>query len=116
AEGRPWSERKRYVWWDEGEEEWTSLGDEPDFVPDKAPDYRAPEGAKGMEAINGDAPFILHADGLGWLYAPRSSPTRQIFDRPENPYNPADVQPGAEVFPYVLGTYRLTEHHTAGGM
>jgi formate dehydrogenase major subunit len=26
------------------------------------------------------------------------------------------VQPGAEVFPFVLATYRLTEHHTAGGM
>ncbi len=141
AEGRPWSERKRYVWWDAGEGEWTGL-DDPDFVPDKAPDYKAPEDAKGMDAINGDAPFILHADGLGWLYAPqglvdgplpthyephespfanlmyaqRSNPTRQTFDRRENPYNPADVQPGAEVFPYVLATYRLTEHHTAGGM
>jgi formate dehydrogenase major subunit len=142
AEGRPWSERKRYVWWDEAKGEWTSLGDDPDFVPDKEPGYRAPEGAKGMDAINGDAPFILHADGLGWLYAPqglvdgplpthyephespfanlmyaqRSNPTRQTFARPENPYNPSDVQPGAEVFPYVLATYRLTEHHTAGGM
>ena len=142
AEGKPWSERKRYVWWDAEKEEWTSVGDEADFVPDKAPDYRAPEGAKGMEAINGDAPFILHADGLGWLYAPqglvdgplpthyephespfanliyaqRSNPTRQTFTRPENPYNPAGAQPGAEVFPYVLATYRLTEHHTAGGM
>ena len=141
AEGRPWSQRKRYVWWDAEEEEWTGL-DDPDFVPDKAPDYKAPDGAKGMDAINGDAPFILHADGLGWLYAPqglvdgplpthyephespfanlmyaqRSNPTRQIFERPENPYNPADVQPGAEVFPFVLSTYRLTEHHTAGGM
>ncbi len=138
AQGRPWSERKRYVWWDTEKAEWTSLGDEPDFVPDKAPDYRAPDGAKGLDAINGDAPFILHPDGLGWLYAPqglvdgplpthyephespfsnamyeqRANPTRQTFDRPENPYNP----PGGEVFPFVLTTYRLTEHHTAGGM
>jgi formate dehydrogenase major subunit len=141
-QGRPWSERKRYVWWDEDSEEWTSLGDSPDFVPDKAPDYKAPEDAKAMDAINGDAPFILHPDGLGWLYAAqglvdgplpthyephespfanlmyaqRSNPTRQTFDRAGNPYNPSDVQPGAEVFPFVLATYRLTEHHTAGGM
>ena len=27
-----------------------------------------------------------------------------------------DGEPGAEVFPFVLTTYRLTEHHTAGGM
>jgi formate dehydrogenase major subunit len=142
GDGRPWSERKRYVWWDAEAGEWTSLGDEPDFEPDKAPDFRAEEGAKGMDAINGDHPFILHPDGLGWLYAPqglvdgplpthyephespfsnlmygrRSNPTRQTFERPENPYNPAGGEPGAEVFPYVLATYRLTEHHTAGGM
>jgi formate dehydrogenase major subunit len=130
------------VWWDAEEEKWHSLGDAPDFEPDKAPDYEPPEGAKGMEAIKGSSPFILHPDGLGWLYAPqglvdgplpthyephesplanllyaqRSSPTSQVFQRAENPYNPADVQPGAEVFPFVLATYRLTEHHTAGGM
>ncbi|MDP9409957.1 MAG: formate dehydrogenase, partial [Actinomycetota bacterium] len=34
----------------------------------------------------------------------------------DNPYNPSGGQPGADVFPYVLSTYRLTEHHTAGGM
>jgi formate dehydrogenase major subunit len=141
-EGVPWSERKRYVWWDAEEEAWHSLGDSPDFPPDKAPDFEPPEGAKAMEAITGKSPFILHPDGLGWLYAPQGlvdgplpthyephespfanvlyaqspNPTRQTFDRPENPYNPSDVQPGAEVFPFVLATYRLTEHHTAGGM
>jgi formate dehydrogenase major subunit len=141
-DGRPWSERKRYVWWDAEAGSWTSVGDNPDFTPDTPPDYRPPEDAKGMSAIKGDAPFILHPDGLGWLYAPtglvdgplpshyephespapnllyaqRGDPTRQVYARPENPYNPADVQPGAEVFPFVLSTYRLTEHHTAGGM
>jgi formate dehydrogenase major subunit len=141
-EGRPWSERKRYVWWDAEQGEWTSVGDEPDFEPEKEPGFRAEEGAKGMDAINGDHPFILHPDGLGWLYAPtglvdgplpthyepqespfanlmygrRANPTRQTFERPENPYNPAAAEAGAEVFPYVLSTYRLTEHHTAGGM
>ena len=95
-----------------------------------------------MEAIKGASPFITHPDGLGWLYAPaglvdgplpthyephespianllyaqRTNPTRQTYERPGNPYNPSDVQPGADVFPFVLGTYRLTEHHTAGGM
>jgi formate dehydrogenase major subunit len=140
--GDPWSERKRYSWWDAEKEEWTSLGDEVDFVPDKAPDYKPPRKAKGMEAITGDSPFILHPDGLGWLYAPTglvdgplpthyephespfanplyeqsANPTRQTFARAENPYNPTHGQPGAEVFPFVMGTYRLTEHHTAGGM
>ncbi|MBB4662403.1 formate dehydrogenase major subunit [Conexibacter arvalis] len=141
-QGRPWSERKRYVWWDADEGSWQSLGDVPDFEPTTPPDYTPPDGATGTSAIRGDAPFILHPDGLGWLYAPqglvdgplpthyepeespvpnrlyavRASPTRQRFERPGNPYNPADAQPGADVFPFVLGTYRLTEHHTAGGM
>src|SRR5205807_9660990 len=44
-EGKPWSERKRYVWWHAEEKEWRSLGDVPDFEPDKAPDYKPPEGA-----------------------------------------------------------------------
>ena len=141
-DGNPWSERKRYVWWDAQEGKWTSLGDDPDFEPDKPPDYRPPKDASGMDAIGGQKPFIVHPDGLGWIYAPsglvdgplpthyepqesplanrlykvRESPTRQTYDRPENPYNPADAQPGADVFPYVMTTYRVTEHHTAGGM
>jgi formate dehydrogenase major subunit len=95
-----------------------------------------------MEAIAGDKPFILHPDGRGWLYSPtglvdgplpthyeahespfhnplygqQQNPTRQVFPRPENLYNPSEGHPGAEVFPFVLTTYRLTEHHTAGGM
>jgi formate dehydrogenase major subunit len=139
-QGRPWSERKRYVWWDEEAGKWTSLGDAPDFPATKAPDYRPDEGARAMEAISGDKPFITVADGRSWLYVPtglvdgplpvhfepheshvrnplydqQSNPTRQRYPRPENPYDPAG--PDQQVFPYVLSTYRLTEHHTAGGM
>ncbi len=141
-EGNPWSERKRYVWWDAEEEQWTSLGDSPDFPPTKAPDYKPDRDDKGMAGIRGDKPFILHPDGRGWLYSPtglvdgplpthyepqespfrnllyaqQQNPTRQVFHRPENPYHPVDGEPGADVFPFVLATYRLTEHHTAGGM
>ena len=35
---------------------------------------------------------------------------------PEDPSNPSADEPGAELYPYVVTTYRLTEHHTAGGM
>src|SRR3954464_14984742 len=69
-EGKPWSERKRYVWWDSDSQQWTSLGDSPDFPRDKAPDYRPPSGATAMTAIRGDAPFVVHPDGLGWIFAP----------------------------------------------
>jgi formate dehydrogenase major subunit len=50
------------------------------------------------------------------LYAQQQNPTRQLFHRPENAYHPTDGEPGSDVFPFVLTTYRLTEHHTAGGM
>jgi formate dehydrogenase major subunit len=139
-DGKPWSERKRYVWWDAKAGSWTGLGDAPDFPATKAPDYRPEEDAKAMEAISGDKPFITVADGRSWLFAPtglvdgplpvhfepheshvrnplydqQRNPTRQRFSRPENLYDPAG--PGQEVFPYALSTYRLTEHHTAGGM
>jgi formate dehydrogenase major subunit len=142
AEGKPWSERKRYIWWDDEQGSWSTCGDSPDFPPTKAPDYTPPRRAKKMEAIRGDKPFILHPDGRGWLYSPtglvdgplpahyephespfrnplyaqQQNPTRQVFPRPENLYNPSDGQSGSDVFPFVLTTYRLTEHHTAGGM
>src|SRR5690606_33763982 len=38
-EGRPWSERKRLVWWDEAKGAWQSH-DGIDFEPNKRPDYR----------------------------------------------------------------------------
>jgi len=69
-EGNPWSERKKYVWWDADTQCWTGL-DRPDFEPTKPPGYRPAPDAKGMDAISGDSPFILKPDGKGWLFAPR---------------------------------------------
>jgi len=134
-DGNPWSERKKLVWWDS--EKWTGM-DVPGFVKGKAPDYEPEVGAEGLDAIPGDAPFVLHEDGLGWLYVPKglkdgpfpthyeplespvsnelyshdTNPAEQWFARQENRFAP----PGDPRFPYVLTTYRLTEHHTAGGM
>ena len=140
-DGRPWSERKAYLSWDQEQQKWTGP-DIADFEPTKAPSYRPPEGAAGPEALAGDDPFIMQADGKGWLYAPsglldgplpshyepqespvsnafysqQANPTREVFPRPDNLQAPSGDEPGAEVFPYVFTTYRLTEHHTAGGM
>jgi formate dehydrogenase major subunit len=134
-DGRPWSERKAYIWWDG--ERWTGH-DVPDFQPDKPPDFRPDEGATGPEALSGTDAFIMQGDGKAWLYAPaglvdgplpahyephespftnplysqQSNPVRYVIKHPVNRYQP----PGSEVFPYVTTTYRLTEHHTAGAM
>jgi formate dehydrogenase major subunit len=140
-EGKPWSERKALVWWDEERRRWTGH-DVPDFIADRPPSYRPPERARGTAAISGTDPFIMQADGKAWLFAPaglvdgplpthyepqespfqnllysqQHNPVRQITRHPENRYQPSGNQPGADVFPYVTTTYRLTEHHTAGGM
>jgi formate dehydrogenase major subunit len=89
--------------------------------------------------LAGDKPFIMHPEGLGRLYVPsglkdgplpthyeplesptgnrlyplhQTNPAAKRMEAPDNRY--AD-SPDSR-FPYVLTTYRLTEHHTAGGM
>jgi formate dehydrogenase major subunit len=137
-DGRPWSERKKLVWWDEAAREWTGL-DTPDFTKDKPPDYIPPEGASGDAALRGDQPFIMHAEGVGriWvpsglkdgplpthyephesavrnpLYPQQTNPAADPKQRPDNVYARS---PGDPQYPHILTTYRLTEHHTAGGM
>jgi formate dehydrogenase major subunit len=140
-DGRPWSERKRYLWWDERAGEWTGE-DVPDFPKAKRPDYLPPDGAEAEDANRGDEPFIMQVDGRGALFVPsglqdgplpahyepketpftnplygqQQNPTRQEYRRAGNRYHPPPGDPVAETYPYVFTTYRLTEHHTAGGM
>jgi formate dehydrogenase major subunit len=137
-EGRPWSDRKKYVWWDEAQQKWTGF-DVPDFIADRPPSYRPPENAQGLATISGIDPFIMNADGKSWLYAPQGlqdgpmpthyeaqegpvpnalygqqcNPARMEWIRRENPYHRPWNDPA---YPYLVTTYRLTEHHTAGGM
>ena len=47
-QGRPWSERKAHVWWDEEQGIWTGK-DVPDFPPKTRPDHRPPVGTGGPE-------------------------------------------------------------------
>src|SRR4051795_10751534 len=68
-DGKPWSDRKAYLWWDEEQGRWTGH-DIPDFQAPKPPYYRAPEGATGADGLHGDDPFIMQADGKGWLFVP----------------------------------------------
>ena len=82
----------------------------------------------------------MMADGQGWLYSPAGlldgpmpthyeplespvdepalprasarNPAALRWNRPDNPSTP----PGDPRYPFVATTFRLTEHHTAGGM
>lgn len=138
-DGQPWSERKKLVWWDAQKKEWTGL-DNADFTKNLAP--TTPDNldsGSGVTALGGARPFTLHPDGVGWIYVPsglkdgplpahyeplesvlknplygrQTDPAAAKKERPENPYAQEVSDPR---YPYVLTTYRLTEHHTAGGM
>ena len=136
-DGKPWSERKKYVWWDDGAGQWTGA-DVPDFEQDKPPDFEPAEGATAQAALSGVDPFTMQTDGKAWLFAPagladgplpahyeplespvdnplygrQSNPVLQTYDSEYNPHHPV----GSPVYPIVATTYRLTEHHTACGM
>jgi len=140
-DGTPWSERKKLIWWDADSGTWTGP-DVPDFEPTKSPDYRPGADAFGVEAISGVDPFIMQADGKGWLFAPagvldgplpthyepqdspfpnalyaqQRNPARLVYPHELNRYHPSGDEAGSDVFPYVATTARLTEHFTAGGM
>lgn len=136
-DGRPWSERKRLAWWDEAEKRWTSA-DMVDFPDDKPPGYRPDWSAKpaGMDALRGDEPFVMMPDGRAAIfsssglkdgplpvhYEPLESPVANSLHRQQS--SPAAKRwirsgnrlhrTGDPEFPYVLTTYRLTEHHCGG--
>ena len=141
ADGKPWSERKKLVWWNEDAERWESP-DVVDFPVNKAPDYKPDRDAVGPDALAGDDPFIMQPDGKGWLFAPRGmvdgpmpthyepqespfpnflykqqqSPSRIVMRGPNNLSAPNYGEEGTEVYPYILNTYRLTEMYTSGAM
>jgi formate dehydrogenase major subunit len=137
-QGQPWSERKKYIWWDGEKKQWGGV-DIPDFPLNKAPDYQPPVGATGMDAIAGSDPFIMKPDGRGWLFVPKGlkdGPLPAHYEAAESPVHNAlytqQSNPAAKYFrnrkdnplaavgdpqyPIVITTYRLTEHHVSGPM
>jgi formate dehydrogenase major subunit len=133
-QGKPWSEKKKLIWWDpeapgaapDKKGKWVGR-DVPDFNPVLAPD-----------AKNGDKPFIMRADLVGAFFGPlndgpfpehyepiespaknllsrqQSNPVAKIWKVPDQRNELAAV--GSADFPYVITTYRLTEHHLSGVM
>ncbi len=136
-DGQPWSERKKWVWWDPEKRQWVGY-DVPDFVVTKPPDARADPNGIGLDAHSGTDPFIMKADGKGWLFAPTGyvdgplpthyepaeSPIQNpLYKQQTNPvlkYWPRDDNRLATVgdprFPFVITTYRLTETYLSGTM
>jgi formate dehydrogenase major subunit len=132
--GKPWSERKKLIWWDaeapgsapDKKGKWVGL-DVPDFNAFLAPTDK-----------NGDKPFIMRADLVGAFFGPlNDGPFPEHYEPIESPVpNPLSKQQnnpvakiwsvgegrnelapvGAAEYPYVITTYRLTEHHLSGVM
>ena len=115
----------------------------PDFETTKPPVLRPRRSdAVGVEALRGDDPFVMQADGKGWLFVPnglldgplpthyeahespvrnalygqQGNPTRKVYARPTTRPTRRPARAGLDVFPFIFTTSRLTEHHTAGGM
>jgi formate dehydrogenase major subunit len=139
----PGDRQPGYVYWAEVErdgrwvKQWLGV-DVPDFIAAKAPDTKADPKGVGVACHDGASPFIMKADGKGWLYVPnglvdgplpthyepyespvhnvvykqQSNPVALVYDVPGNPYAPV----GSPDYPHVLSTYRLTEHHLSGVM
>ncbi|MFN8499676.1 MAG: molybdopterin dinucleotide binding domain-containing protein, partial [Anaerolineae bacterium] len=136
-QGRPWSERKKLIWWNEAEGRWVGH-DVPQFAAAKPPDYRPPADARGGAALAGDAPFGAHFDGRGWLFVPfglSDGPLPEHYEPLESPYHNAlrstqyapattllddPLNPVAEpldpAYPLVATTYRVTEQYLSGVM
>jgi len=137
-DGRPWSERKRYLWWDQQAGSWAGP-DVADFPARTAPGYRPDPGAVGLEGIAGDSPFQLKPDGKAWLFAPsgladgplptfyeptESPRSNQVHAQQDNPLlkrfdglaGNVKSAPDDPKYPFVLTTFRVTEHHVSGQM
>jgi formate dehydrogenase major subunit len=137
--GRPWSDRKKYTYWDEAKQQWVNVaGDSIDFPATKPPTAQPKPGGVGLDAHSGSDPFIMKADGKGWLFAPTGlvdgplpthyepyespvhnlvykqerNPVAKTWPVPGNPYHEvADPK-----YPISVSTYRLTEHYLSGTM
>ena len=92
--GRPWSERKKYVWWDEEAGRWTGE-DVPDFEARSGP-TTCRRTTRAQDAIGGADPFVMQSDGKAWLFAPKGvvdGPLPAHYEPAESPVdNPLYVQ------------------------
>jgi formate dehydrogenase major subunit len=133
----PEGEPHGYVYWDVARKRWVGL-DVPDFPLEKPPDAPAKPDGVGLDYHDGASPFIMKADGKGWLYVPdglvdgplpahyepyespvvnavykqQSNPAALVWEIPGNAY----AKVASPEYPHVLSTYRLTEHHLSGTM
>lgn len=138
-EGKPWSEKKKLIYWDQQAAKWVSpFGEGIDFMPTKAPGSKGKDDGIGFDWLGGSDPFIMRPDGKAWLFAPsglvdgpmpthyepyespvvnilhkqQSNPVAKVWNIEGNPYH----EVADKKYPIVISTYRLTEHYLSGSM
>ena len=120
--GKPWSEERKYIWFDEATQKWTGY-DVPDFIGTVKPGDPL-----------GDKPFIMITEREGRLFAikglndgpfpehyePVESPVVNVLNKRQN--NPAHfigkeggkMVGDSEKFPIICSTWRVCEHFHTG--
>jgi formate dehydrogenase major subunit len=118
--GNPWSEDRKYLWWDGTR--WTGY-DVPDFAPTMPPSD--PLGAKPFIMVTERESRIfsnLNDGPMPEHYEPVESPTHNVFNRRQN--NPAYFA-GADgnkslgdidKYPIICSTWRVCEHWHTGAL
>jgi formate dehydrogenase major subunit len=130
AAGNPWSERKKYTYWDPNKDSgatdangnpiigaWVNVGgDGIDFPLTKKPDAQPKEGGTGLDAFDGASPAIMKPDGKFWLFAPSGAvdgPLPTHYEPWESPVtNPVYKQqrnPVAKIWPVKGNPYHEME-------
>jgi len=118
-DGNPWNPDAPVIWWDG--EDWVG-NDVPDIPGgwnfDKATDMpfiMLPEGRGRLFSFGvNDAPLPIH-------YEPAESPVQNVL-YPQAKHNPVsqvfypDQLGDAEEFPYIMTTYRVSEHYQSGAL
>ncbi|HYG59654.1 MAG TPA: molybdopterin dinucleotide binding domain-containing protein, partial [Symbiobacteriaceae bacterium] len=125
-QGNPWG-RRPLVWWDAAQKRWMG-NDVPDML------AVAPGDVNAATQVAGNAPFIMKDWGLAGLFAvlkdgpfpvhyePYESPTPNALHKQDKAplatifKSDYDKVGDPKEFPYVVTTYRLTEHLTSGVM
>ena len=136
-DGKPWSEKKKWVWWDAEQKKWAGY-DVPDYIADETAQRQSQAGRRGhgraprnraFYHAAGRSRLALRAGGLGgWSVADalradrvagqqlalpqQNSPVVKYWNDPGNPL----AKLGDPKFPHVITTYRLTEHYLSGAM
>ncbi|MDF2629037.1 MAG: formate dehydrogenase alpha subunit [Symbiobacteriaceae bacterium] len=124
-QGKTWG-KVPLVWWDDAGKKWAGC-DVPDMLP-------VEPGKVHAAGVPGDTPFIMKAQGMGGIWGPLADGPLPVHYEPvespiQNPLYKQSTVPNARTFgsehdkfgttaefPYVVTTYRLTEHQTSGVM